>query len=108
MKKILILPIVLLSIALSAQKTKNDPEISKYVGQVNRDSLKAHVEKLVSFGTRHTMSSTTDAMDCANYCVSLFSDLTRKVTMQNLFHDGGFSNTGVSQKIVDKFEDFEG
>ena len=49
-----------------------------------------------------------DAMDCANYCVSLFSDLTRKVTMQNLFHDGGFSNTGVSQKIVDKFEDFEG
>lgn len=60
MKKILILPIVLLSIALSAQKTKNDPEISKYVSQVNRDSLKAHVEKLVSFGTRHTMSSTTD------------------------------------------------
>ena len=60
MKKILILPIVLLSIALSAQKTKNDPEISKYVSQVNRDSLKAHIEKLVSFGTRHTMSSTTD------------------------------------------------
>lgn len=60
MKKILILPIVLLSIALSAQKTENDPEISKYVSQVNRDSLKAHVEKLVSFGTRHTMSSTTD------------------------------------------------
>ena len=46
-----------------------------------------------------------DALDCANYCVSLFSDLTRKVTMQNLFHDGGFSNTGVSQKIVEKFED---
>ncbi|WP_332024340.1 M28 family metallopeptidase [Kaistella sp.] len=61
MKKILILPIVLLSIALSAQKTKNDPEISKYVSQVNRDSLKAYVEKLVSFGTRHTMSSTTDS-----------------------------------------------
>lgn len=61
MKKILILPIVLLSIALSAQKMKNDPEISKYVSQVNRDSLKAHVEKLVSFGTRHTMSSTTDS-----------------------------------------------
>lgn len=56
MKKILILPIVLLSIALSAQKTKNDPEISTYVSQVNRDSLKAHVEKLVSFGTRHTMA----------------------------------------------------
>lgn len=45
-----------------------------------------------------------DALDCANYCVSLFSDLTKKVTMQNLFHDGGFSNTGVSQKVVDKYE----
>ena len=50
MKKILILPIVLLSIALSAQKTKNDPEISHYVKQVSKDSLKINVEKLVSFG----------------------------------------------------------
>ena len=31
------------------------------------------------------------ADDCADYCISLFSDYTRKVTMQNLFHDGGFS-----------------
>ena len=38
------------------------------------------------------------AEDCANYCVSLFSDLTRMVTMQNLFHDGGYSSTGVSQE----------
>lgn len=45
------------------------------------------------------------AEDCADYCLTLFSDLTRKVTMQNLYHDGGFSHTGVSQKIVDKFED---
>jgi enoyl-[acyl-carrier protein] reductase I len=36
--------------------------------------------------------------DCANYCVSLFSDLTRLVTMQNLYHDGGYSSTGVSQE----------
>ena len=41
--------------------------------------------------------------DCANYVISLFSDLTRMVTMQNLFHDGGFSYTGVSQEIMDKF-----
>lgn len=45
------------------------------------------------------------ATDCANYCVSLFSDLTKKITMQNLYHDGGFSHTGVSQKIVDRYED---
>ena len=45
-----------------------------------------------------------DALDCANYCITLFSDLTRKVTMQNLYNDGGFSNTGVTQKVIEKFE----
>ncbi len=43
------------------------------------------------------------AVDCANYCISLFSDLTRYVTMQNLFHDGGFSSSGVTQAVMDKF-----
>ncbi len=38
---------------------------------------------------------------CADYCVALFSDLTRWVTMQNLFHDGGFSSVGISQPIVE-------
>ena len=38
--------------------------------------------------------------DCANYCVSLFSDYTRMVTMQNLFHDGGYSMTGVSDELM--------
>ncbi len=42
------------------------------------------------------------AEDCANYCISLFSDLTRMVTMQNLFHDGGYSTTGVSDVIMEK------
>ena len=37
---------------------------------------------------------------CANYCLTLFSDYTRMVTMQNLFHDGGFSFTGVSDAII--------
>lgn len=40
---------------------------------------------------------------CADYCISLFSDLTKHVTMQNLFHDGGFSFTGVSREVMDKF-----
>lgn len=43
------------------------------------------------------------AEDCANYCITLFSDLTRMVTMQNLFHDGGYSTTGVSNAIMEKF-----
>jgi enoyl-[acyl-carrier protein] reductase I len=42
--------------------------------------------------------------DCANYCVSLFSDYTRMVTMQNLFHDGGFSFTGVSQGLIEDMQ----
>lgn len=41
------------------------------------------------------------AEDCANFCAMLFSDYTRMVTMQNLFHDGGFSFTGVSTPIVE-------
>ena len=43
------------------------------------------------------------ADDCAKYCVSLFSDLTQSVTMQNLFHDGGFSNTGISEEVLENF-----
>ena len=41
------------------------------------------------------------AQECADYTVAMFSDYTRKVTMQNLYHDGGFSNVGVSQEIID-------
>ena len=40
--------------------------------------------------------------ECADYTISLFSDYTRKVTLQNLYNDGGFSNIGVSQEIIDK------
>ena len=41
------------------------------------------------------------AAECADYTVAMFSDYTRKVTMQNLFHDGGFSHVGVSQEVID-------
>jgi enoyl-[acyl-carrier protein] reductase I len=42
------------------------------------------------------------AESCAEYCLTLFSDYTRMVTMQNLFHDGGFSFTGVSHGIIEE------
>jgi enoyl-[acyl-carrier protein] reductase I len=42
--------------------------------------------------------------DCANYCVAMFSDLTRRVTMQNLYNDGGFSNMGVSNLVMAQME----
>lgn len=43
------------------------------------------------------------AASCADYCISMFSDYTRMVTMQNLFHDGGFSFTGISQDLMESF-----
>ncbi|OIQ22409.1 MAG: enoyl-ACP reductase [Flavobacterium sp. MedPE-SWcel] len=46
-----------------------------------------------------------DAESCADYCITLFSDLTRMVTMQNLFHDGGYSSTGVSAEIMNKMSE---
>lgn len=60
MKKLICVMAMFLSLSISAQKVNTDPEIARYVSQVSKDSLKANVEKLVSFGTRHTMSSTTD------------------------------------------------
>lgn len=42
------------------------------------------------------------ASDCANYCIFLFSDLSRMITMQNLFHDGGYSMTGISEEIIEQ------
>jgi enoyl-[acyl-carrier protein] reductase I len=44
------------------------------------------------------------AEDCANFCAVLFSDFTRMVTMQNLFHDGGFSFTGVTNAVIEQME----
>jgi len=43
------------------------------------------------------------ANTCADYCITLFSDLTRMVTMQNLYHDGGYSTTGISMEVMEKF-----
>ncbi len=57
------------------------------------DAMYDFAEKLSPLG-----NPTAD--ECADYCVSLFSDLTRKVTMQNLFHDGGFSTNGISEELI--------
>ena len=57
------------------------------------------------FGFAHKTSplGNAPAEDCANYCVTLFSDLTRYVTMQNLYHDGGFSKMGIKEVVVNEF-----
>jgi enoyl-[acyl-carrier protein] reductase I len=55
---------------------------------------------LMDFTDRMSPLGNATAEECANYCITLFSDLTRKVTMQNLYHDGGFSNMGMSLKAM--------
>ncbi|HUC79812.1 MAG TPA: SDR family oxidoreductase [Flavisolibacter sp.] len=62
------------------------------------DSFIDYAEKMSPLGN-------ASADDCANYCVTLFSDMTRFVTMQNLFHDGGFSFTGVSEAVINSMKE---
>ncbi|HKJ48287.1 MAG TPA: SDR family oxidoreductase, partial [Christiangramia sp.] len=57
----------------------------------------------IAFAEKMSPLGNATAEECANYTLTLFSDLTRKVTLQNLFHDGGFSNTGVSQEVMEAF-----
>jgi enoyl-[acyl-carrier protein] reductase I len=58
----------------------------------------------ISYAEKMSPLGNASGEDCANYTVTLFSDLTRFVTMQNLFHDGGFSFTGVSHAVIEKME----
>ncbi len=60
------------------------------------DGFIAYAEKMSPLGN-------ATALDCANYTVSLFSDLTKRVTLQNLYNDGGFSNMGVSNEVMEAF-----
>ena len=64
------------------------------------DSFITYSEKMSPLGN-------ATALECADYTISMFSDLTKKVTLQNLFHDGGFSNMGVSDGVLENFVDEE-
>jgi enoyl-[acyl-carrier protein] reductase I len=60
------------------------------------DGFLAYADKMSPLGN-------ATALECADYAISLFSDLTRKVTLQNLYNDGGFSNMGVSTAVMNEF-----
>jgi enoyl-[acyl-carrier protein] reductase I len=60
-------------------------------------------DTLHDFSNRMSPLGNASADDCADFVVTLFSDLTRKITMQNLFHDGGFSNMGMSLKAITQY-----
>jgi enoyl-[acyl-carrier protein] reductase I len=57
-------------------------------------------DNLIDFADRMSPLGNADAAECADYVITLFSDLTRKVTMQNLYHDGGYSNMGMSFRAM--------
>ncbi len=59
-------------------------------------------DDFIDFADKMSPLGNATAEDCANYCISMFSDYTRMVTMQNLMHDGGFSSTGITAKMLDK------
>ena len=62
------------------------------------------MDKLFDFADRMSPLGNASADECADYCIVMFSDLTRKVTMQNLYHDGGFSNVGMSLRAMATYE----
>jgi enoyl-[acyl-carrier protein] reductase I len=61
-------------------------------------------DSLMDFSERMSPLGNANASECADYCITLFSDLTRKVTMQNLFHDGGFSSMAMSEEALRQYE----
>ena len=61
------------------------------------------MESLMDFANRMSPLGNANADECADYCIVMFSDLTRKVTMQNLYHDGGFSSMGMSLRAMTQY-----
>lgn len=58
----------------------------------------------INYAEKMSPLGNASADECADYCVLMFSDLSKKVTMQNLYHDGGFSFTGVTQEVIEQME----
>lgn len=61
------------------------------------------IDSLMDFSERMSPLGNATADECADYCISLFSDLTKKVTMQNLYHDGGFSSMAMSLSALTQY-----
>ena len=78
--------------------------ISQSPTQTTAGSGVKGMDSLMDFANRMSPLGNADAEECANYCIVMFSDLTRKVTMQNLYHDGGFSSMGMSLRAMDQYE----
>lgn len=78
--------------------------ISQSPTQTTAGSGVKGMSSLMDFANRMSPLGNATADECADYCIVMFSDLTRKVTMQNLYHDGGFSSMGMSLRAMDQYE----
>ncbi len=61
------------------------------------------IDALMDFTERMSPLGNATAEECADFCVVMFSDLSRKITMQNIYHDGGFSSMGMSYKAMTQY-----
>ncbi|MBO4372175.1 MAG: SDR family oxidoreductase [Bacteroidales bacterium] len=61
------------------------------------------IDSLLDYSEKTSPLGNATADDCANYCVAMFSDLTKRVTMQNLYNDGGFSSMGMSEQAMEVY-----
>ncbi len=61
-------------------------------------------DSLLDFTERMSPLGNATAAECADFCITLFSDLTKKITMQNLYHDGGFSSMGMSERAMRQYD----
>ena len=59
------------------------------------------LNSFLNFAEKISPLGNASSDDCANFSVVMFSDYTKKITMQNIFHDGGFSSVGISQDLID-------
>ena len=80
------------TISQSPTQTRAGSGVKGFSGFLN------YAEKMSPLGN-------ASALECADYTIAMFSDLTKMVTLQNLMHDGGFSNMGISDIIMDDFID---
>lgn len=61
-------------------------------------------DSFYNFAEKMSPLGNATAEECADYIIMMFSDFTRKVTMQNLFHDGGYSFTGISEELIEEMK----
>ncbi len=88
---------------LGTQKKVRVNTISQSPTMTTAGSGVKGIDVFINFADDNSPLGNATGDECADFCTVMFSDLTRKVTMQTLYHDGGFSKTGISEKVMQKY-----